>query len=72
LLDDASLILRYHTSFLLSSLSKEEAGLPKDLKVKTNQIRSIDRERLIKRLNNISGERLKEIEQSLLTHLGIA
>jgi mRNA interferase MazF len=53
-------------------LSQEETGFPEDLKVKTNQIRSINRERLIKRLSNISEERLKEIEQSLLIHLGIA
>lgn len=53
-------------------LSKEETGLPKESKVKTNQIRTVDRERLVKRLGNISKERLKEIEQSLLIHLGIA
>jgi len=53
-------------------LSKEEAGLPRESKVKTNQIRTVDRERLVKRLGNISKERLKEIEQSLLIHLGIA
>lgn len=52
-------------------LSKEETKLPKDSKVKSNQIRTLDKKRLVRLLSSISGERLKEIEQALLIHLGI-
>lgn len=52
-------------------LSKEETGLPLDSKVKSNQIRTIDKKRLIKFLTKAPEERIREIEQALLIHLGI-
>lgn len=52
-------------------LPKEECGLPVDSKVKSNQIRTIDKKRLVKLLSSISQEKLKQAEQSLLIHLGI-
>ncbi|MEA3369344.1 MAG: type II toxin-antitoxin system PemK/MazF family toxin [Candidatus Ratteibacteria bacterium] len=52
-------------------LFKEESQLPKDSKVKANQIRTLDKKRLIKLLNRISKESLKKIEEALLIHLGI-
>jgi len=52
-------------------LSKEETNLPKDSKVKCNQIRTVDKKRLAKFVGNLSSERLKDVEQALLIHLGI-
>ena len=53
-------------------LSKDETDLVKDSKVKCNQIRTIDKKRFTKFISRISGEKLKEIEGSLLIHLGIS
>ena len=50
-------------------LSSQESGLPKNSKVKCNQIRTIDKKRLIKSLGKVSIDKLKEIEDSLLLHL---
>lgn len=52
-------------------LSKEETNLPVDSKVKSNQIRTVDKRRLAKLLSTISEEKLKQIEQTLLVHLGL-
>ena len=52
-------------------LPSQESGLPKSSKVKCNQIRTIDKKRLVKPLGKVSPEKLKEIENSLLIHLGI-
>ena len=52
-------------------LSRKESGLPKDSKVKCNQVRTVDKKRLVKFLSSLSGERLKEVEDALLIHLGI-
>ncbi len=52
-------------------LSKEETNLPKDSKVKCNQIRTVDKKRLANFVGSLSSERLKDIEQALLIHLGI-
>ena len=52
-------------------LTKEECGMPVDSKVKSNQIRTIDKRRLVKLLNSISQNKLKQVEQSLLIHLGL-
>ena len=52
-------------------LSAQEANLPQDSKAKCNQIRTIDRRRLIKLLSKLSPEKLSKIEQALLIHLGI-
>ena len=52
-------------------LSKEETHLPKDSKVKCNQIRTVDKKRLVNLVGALSAERLKEIKEALLIHLGI-
>jgi len=52
-------------------LSKEESGLPKDSKIKCNQIRTIDKTRLNKYLATVTAEKLKDTEGALLLHLGI-
>ncbi len=52
-------------------LPKEETGLPKDSKAKCNQIRTIDKKRLINFVGGLPLGRLKEVEGALLIHLDI-
>lgn len=52
-------------------ISKEEANLPKDSKVKSNQIRTVDKRRLVKFINRIPEGKLRQVEQATLIHLGI-
>ncbi|MFH1454339.1 MAG: type II toxin-antitoxin system PemK/MazF family toxin [Armatimonadota bacterium] len=52
-------------------ISKEESGLSKNSKFKCNQIRTVDKNRLIKHLSTISEEKMKEVENALLIHLGM-
>lgn len=52
-------------------LPRKDSKLPKDSKAKCNQIRTIDKKRLVKFLSAISEEKLKEIEKATLIHLGI-
>jgi len=52
-------------------LFSQEAGLLKNSKVKCNQIRTIDKKRLVKSIGKVSMEGLKEIEGALLIHLGM-
>lgn len=52
-------------------LSHQESGLPEDSKAKANQIRTIDKRRLVKLLSKLSSEKLTEIEHAALIHLGI-
>lgn len=49
----------------------EKSGLPKESKVKCNQIRTIGKKRLIKSLGKISVEKLREVEGALRIHLGM-
>lgn len=51
-------------------LSSQESGLPKNSKAKCNQIRTIDKKRLVKCIGRVSREKLKEVEGSLFIHLG--
>jgi mRNA interferase MazF len=51
--------------------SPAQSGLPKASKVKCNQIRTIDKRRLIKRLGKISVETMREVEDALRLHLGM-
>ncbi len=53
-------------------LSSQESGLVKNSKAKCNQVRTIDKKRLVKSLGKVSKDKLKEIEGSLLIHLGIS
>lgn len=52
-------------------ISKTESKLPKDSKIKANQIRTIDKNRLIKCMSRLSEEKLQEVERAILIHLGI-
>lgn len=51
-------------------LTSQESGLLNNSKAKCNQIRTIDKKRLLKCLGKISTDKLKEIEKSLIIHLG--
>ena len=53
-------------------LAPNESGLSKNSKVKCNQIRTIDKKRLLKFIGKVSPEKLKEIENALLLHLGMS
>jgi len=53
-------------------LSRQETHLPRDSKAKSNQIRTIDKRRLIKLLAKLSSEKIAEVEQAILIHLGIS
>lgn len=52
-------------------LPKEESHLPKNSKVKCNQIRTVDKKRLINLVGILSSKRIEGIEQALLIHLDI-
>ncbi|MDD5746522.1 MAG: type II toxin-antitoxin system PemK/MazF family toxin [Candidatus Omnitrophica bacterium] len=52
-------------------VSSHESGLPEDSKVKCNQIRTVDKNRLVKLLGKVSKEKLNEVEDSLRVHLGM-
>lgn len=52
-------------------LSRAETNLPKESKAKCDQIRTIDKKRIIKFLTAISEDKMKEVEKALLIHLGI-
>ena len=51
-------------------LTSQESGLLNNSKAKCNQIRTIDKKRLLNCLGKISTDKLKEIEKSLIIHLG--
>jgi len=48
-----------------------QAGLTQASKAKCNQIRTIDKRRLIKAMGNISFHAMREVEDSLRIHLGM-
>ena len=48
-----------------------ESGLPEDSKIKCNQIRTVDKKRIIKYLGKVEQQKLKEVEKAILIHLGI-
>ena len=50
-------------------IPKRETNLPVDSKIKSNQIRTVDKKRLIKLIGNISEQKLKEVEKALFIHL---
>ena len=52
-------------------LPQGEGNLTNDSKAKANQIRTIDKLRLKRRLGKINEETLKEIERAILIHLEI-
>lgn len=52
-------------------LSKETANLPKDSKAKANQIRTLDRSRLIRFIGKLPKDILAEIDKAIMLHLGL-
>lgn len=48
-----------------------ESGLTKDSVVKLNQIRTIDKERLIRRLGRLDSQKMKEVNSALMLSLGL-
>ena len=53
------------------SLVKRGTGLEKDSKVLLNQIRAIDKKRLIKKLGNVDYETMVKIDYSIKISLGL-
>src|SRR4030066_1964179 len=52
-------------------ISGEDSGLPLNSKIKCNQIRTVDKLRLLKLVGGISTETIKKVEEALLIHIGI-
>jgi mRNA interferase MazF len=52
-------------------LPSHETHLAHDSKAKANQIRTVDKRRLLKFLTKLSLEKLVEVERAILIHLGI-
>jgi mRNA interferase MazF len=52
-------------------IEPEESGLPKRSAVIANQIRSVDRERLLARLGRLSAPSLRRVDESLRISLGL-
>ena len=52
-------------------LQAKISGLAKESKIKCQQIRTIDKSRLIKSLGSVSDLEIKQVQQALLIHLGI-
>ena len=52
-------------------LLKGEGNLPKDSKVKTDQIRTIDKSRLTKEIGTVSEYIMNEAEQAIKVHLNL-
>ena len=53
------------------AVSEENTGLSTPSKIKCQQIRTIDKERLVKRLGAVAKGHLPDIEDALKLHLGI-
>jgi mRNA interferase MazF len=52
-------------------LEKGVANLPKDSKVKTDQIRTIDKRRIVKRIGTLENESINLVETALKIHLNL-
>ncbi len=52
-------------------LPKGNGNLPKDSKVKADQIRTIDRARIIKHIGTLGGAETKDIETAIRLHLDL-
>jgi len=52
-------------------LPKDKTALTKDSKAKCNQIRTVDKRRLVKLLGKVQSDLLAGVEAALLLHLGI-
>jgi len=52
-------------------LPQGAGGLPKDSKVKADQIRTLDHARFARRFGQLSSDLVERVERALLIHLGI-
>ncbi len=52
-------------------LPKEKSNLPKDSTVMLNQIRTIDKQRLINHLGHIPPEYMKKVDEAIMVSLGL-
>ena len=52
-------------------ISPQESGLKKPSKVKANQIRTLDKRRIGKKLGFLRSAKMKEINQAMLIHLAM-
>ena len=53
-------------------LSKGSGSLPKNSKVKADQIRTLDKARLVKKIGKLDQKEIEEIEKAMKIHLGLA
>jgi mRNA interferase MazF len=53
-------------------LPKGSGKLPKDSKVKADQIRTLDKARLLKEIGKLDQKEIDEIEKAMKIHLGLA
>ena len=52
-------------------LPKGRGNLPKDSKVKADQIRTLDKARLVKRIGKLGDDEIAEIDKAIRVHLGV-
>jgi mRNA interferase MazF len=52
-------------------LAKGSGNLPKDSKVKADQIRTIDKTRVLKQVGKLEANEIAEIEKAIMIHLGL-
>ena len=52
-------------------LPKGSGNLPKDSKVKADQIRTLDKARLVKEIGKLDQKEIEEIEKAMKIHLGL-
>ena len=52
-------------------IGKKYSGLALDSKIKCNQVRTVDKARLIRSTGHIPEDKMNEVEKALLLHLGI-
>jgi len=53
-------------------ISSEDSELPLDSKIKCNQIRTVDKSRLLRLAGKLSTEIIKKVEEALMIHIGIS
>ena len=52
-------------------INKKDSKLSKDSKVKANQIRTIDKQRLLDKISELSEHKVSEVEEAILINPGI-
>ena len=52
-------------------LCKGTGNLPKDSKAKADQIRTLDKSRIVTRIGNLDSKRVEEIESAIKIHLAL-